>query len=100
MKKKNTISKSIQDKHMEVHYNEKTINVDGKTIHIELQGKISCPILNNKISSLVCSKLMDQPGWPRNSCSDICDQANCKIYKSIKKNVNIKNEKQPKKQDN
>ncbi len=96
MKKINTIAKTIQDKHLEVKYNEKTITIDNKQIHVELQGKINCPILNQKISSLVCSKLMDQNGWPRHSCSDICDQANCKIYKSIKKNVNIKNEKSTK----
>ena len=93
MKTKNTISKAIQDKHVEVHYNEKYLNINGEDIHIELQGKIHCPILNSRISSLVCSKLMDQNGWPRKCDSCCCDNANCKIYKSIKKNIATKNDK-------
>jgi hypothetical protein len=92
MKQKNSVTKAIQDKHVEVHYNEKQLYVNGENIHIELQGKINCPVLNSRISSLVCSKLMDQNGWPRNCDSCICDNAHCKIYKSIKKNIADKND--------
>jgi len=92
MKKKMSVSESIQNKHVEVHYNEKHIHINGKKIHIQLQGKISCPVLNTKISSLVCSKLMDNKEWPRNCDSCICDNANCKIYKSIKKNIEGRND--------
>lgn len=88
-----TVSESIQNKHVEVHYNQKNIRVNGKDIHIELQGKINCPVLNSKVSSLVCSKIMDQKGWPRACDPTICDSANCKIYKSIRKNVASRNEK-------
>ncbi len=83
----NKTSKSIQDKHQEVHYNEKTINVNGRTIRIELQGKITCPVLNSKISSLTCARMMESKGWPRQCDPEICDSAHCKIYKSIKKNI-------------
>lgn len=86
-KKTNAVAKSIQDKHVEIHYNEKHININGESIHIDMQGKINCPVLNNRISSLVCSKLMDQLGWPRNCDSEICKKANCKINESIRKNV-------------
>jgi len=89
-KKVNPVSKSIQDKHLEIHYNEKDIIINGETMHIELQGKINCPVLNSKVSSLVCSKLMDTIGWPRNCNSEICKNANCKIYESIRKNVSNK----------
>jgi len=92
MKKKNIVAKAIQDKHVEIHYNEKTIHVNGEDLHIELQGKITCPVLNSKVSSLVCSKLMDTAGWPRKCDPEICDHANCKIYKSIKKNIATKND--------
>ena len=85
--KTNKTSQAIQDKHVEVQYNEKTININGRTIRIELQGKINCPVLNNKISSLTCSKLMESKGWPRQCDPTICDQAHCKIYKSIQKNI-------------
>ena len=85
--------KSIQDKHVEVHYNEKHFHLENKDIHIEMQGKINCPVLNQKISSLTCSKLMDKKGWPRNIDEFVCDKANCKIYKSIKKNMDLKNDK-------
>ena len=88
------IIQSIYDKHLEVSYNEKKLKINGKTIHVQLQGKITCPILNYKISSLVCSKLMDNKGWPRHCDPAICDSANCKIYKSIRNNMkNKKNEK-------
>ena len=78
---------SIYNKHREVQYNEKYIYIDGKKIHIEMQGKITCPVLNKKISSFTCSKLMEQKGWPRSIDSNICDKAYCKIYKSIQKNL-------------
>ena len=83
--------KSIQDKNVEVHYNEKRIRVGNKDIHIEMQGKISCPVLNSKISSLTCSKLMEQNGWPRAIDECVCDNAHCKIYKSIQKNMANRN---------
>jgi len=83
---KMTIEESIQNSHVEVHYNEKTIRVNSKQYHIQLQGKITCPILNQKVSSLTCSKIMEQKDWPRNVDCNICDRANCKIYKSINKN--------------
>jgi len=79
--------KSIQDKHVEVNYNEKRIHVGNREVHIEMQGKISCPVLNTKVSSLTCSKLMEQKGWPREIDECICDNAHCKIYKSIQKNM-------------
>jgi len=84
--------KVIQDKHMEVKYNEKFIVINNKRIHIEMQGKINCPVLNTKISSLTCSKFMEQKGWPRHIDNHICDRANCKIYKSIQKNMANRNE--------
>jgi len=86
-KKVNVVAKAIQDKHVEIHYNEKYINVNGEDIHIELQGKINCPVLNSRVSSLVCSKLMDTLGWPRKCDPEICKHANCKINESIRKNV-------------
>ena len=82
-----TIYESIQSKHVEVHYNQKFIKVNNKLYHIELQGKITCPVLNTKISSLTCSKIMEQKDWPRNCDPNICDSAHCKIYKSIQKNI-------------
>ena len=82
--------KSIQDKHIELHYNEKKIRINNQNIKIEMKGKINCPVLNDKISSLTCSKLMDQKDWPRNIDHEICDKANCKIYKSIQKNMEVK----------
>jgi len=92
MKNNTSITDSIQNKHTEIHYNEKYIHVKNKDIHIQLQGKITCPVLNSKVSSLVCSKLMDQEGWPRNCNPEICDSANCKIHKSIKKNIEHKHD--------
>jgi len=78
---------SIQDKHVEVHYNDKRIRVGNRDIHIEMQGKITCTVLNSKVSSLTCSKLMEQDGWPREVDECVCDNARCKIYKSIQKNM-------------
>jgi len=89
-KKENIVSKAIQDKNVEIHYNEKVMKYNNKDVHIELQGKINCPVLNSKISSLVCSTLMDTNGWPRKCDSEICKNANCKIYESIRKNVSNK----------
>lgn len=83
------LSQSIVDKHKEVMYNEKTMKkqVRGEPIKVRLQGKINCKILNCKISSLVCSKLMDQSGWPRHIDENVCDyQGNCHIHKAIIKN--------------
>ena len=74
----NVVSESIQNKHTEINYNEKYININGKDIHIELQGKINCPVLNSRVSSIVCSKLMDQNGWPRKCDPNICKSANCR----------------------
>ena len=93
MKTSKKLISAIQDKHTEVHYNEKYININGKDIHIEMQGKISCPVLNCKISSLTCSKLMEQKGWPRKIDEHVCDNAHCKIYKSIQKNMANRNDK-------
>ena len=89
----NDIVKSIQDKHIEVHYNQRSFVLYGKTININMQGKIFCPLLNCKISSLTCSKLMEYEGWPRAIDAYVCDNIKCKIYKSIKKNVENKHEK-------
>ena len=88
MDKNPAVSSSIQDKHLEVHYNEKTISTYNGPVEIRLQGKIFCPVLNAKITPLVCSKLMDVEGWPRSIDPHVCDQqATCFIYKSIKKNM-------------
>lgn len=88
MKKNTTLTKSIQDKHLEIHYNEKTIHTLNGPVSIRLQGKIFCPILNQKITSMVCAKVMDSPGWPRHVDKDVCEcQANCFISKSIQKNM-------------
>lgn len=80
------VTKSIYDKHAEITYNEKIIRLkDGKEAHIELQGKIKCPVLNKEISSIVCSKLMDIDGWPRAIDEDVCTKCKCFINLSIKK---------------
>lgn len=91
------VSKSILDKNLEIHYNEaKTKNRNGRTVPLNLQGKIKCPILNQQISSIVCSMLMDKEDWPRGIDENICKKCKCYIYISIKKfqekkNDNIKN---------
>lgn len=80
------ISKSIQDKNIEIHYNSKHIrNQDGQLIHINMHGKIRCPILNEQISSVICSKIMDKEGWPRAIDPDICKKCDCYINLSIAK---------------
>ena len=82
----NKVSKSIQDKHLEVHYNEKKIRTrEGKIVAINLQGKIKCPVLNQAISSIVCSKLMDKEGWPRFVDQAICKKCNCFVHLSIRR---------------
>lgn len=88
MNNKTTISESVQNKYIEIHYNEKTIYTSDGPILIRLQGKIRCPVLNSNITPMVCFKIMDSPGWPRHMSPDICEnQANCFICKSIKKNM-------------
>lgn len=77
---------AIYNKHLEVHYNEWYIrDKDNKIVHLDLKGKIKCPVLNVGISSLVCSKLMDKPGWPRCVDSSACSKCNCFISLSIQK---------------
>ena len=94
MPKNYNVSSSVIDKHLEIHYNEKTINTPSGSVNIRLKGKIYCPILNHKITPLVCSKLMDVEGWPRCIDPSICDvQATCFIYKSIRKNMLRKKDK-------
>lgn len=91
MKKNTELSKSIQDKHIEIHYNQKCIrSQDGKTVPINMQGKIKCPVINQSISSIVCAKLMDKKGWPRELDPEICKRCSCFIYLSIKKFSEIK----------
>lgn len=91
MNKKTTISKSIQDKYVEIHYNQKTVYTSDGPIMIRLQGKIHCPVLNSSITPMVCAKLMDSHGWPRYFSPGICEhQAGCFISKSIKKNMTKK----------
>jgi len=87
---------SIYNKRTEIHYNEYFIKInDGSSVKIELKGKIKCPMLNIGISSLVCSKLMDKPDWPRGLDPDVCKKCQCFINKSIikfkelKKNENL-----------
>jgi len=89
---KKDLTKSVYDKHLEVQYNEKYLNTTDGIVHIQLKGKIFCPVLNHKISSIVCCKMMDKEGWPRSICPDVCEnQAHCFISKSIKKHVSTKN---------
>lgn len=91
MDKKRKVSESIQNKHTEIHYNVATINTPDGPQRIYLQGKIQCPVLNQKISSIVCYKLMDFPGWPRNVDPCICTQgAQCFVSKSINKHISKK----------
>lgn len=81
------VTNSIYNKSLEIHYNEKYVNTPKGRINIRLQGKIYCKVLNNRITPIVCSKLMDSPNWPRCIDPTICDkQAMCYIYKSIQKN--------------
>lgn len=82
----NIITQSIYDKSLEIHYNEKSIRTkEGNTVKLNLKGKIKCPILNQNVSPIVCTKLMDSPGWPRNINSKICTECNCFINLSIQK---------------
>lgn len=87
MKHNPKVSKSIQDKHTEIHYNDWYVKSRKQKdlIHINLQGKIKCKVLNSKISPLVCSKFMDKEGWPRNIDQSVCNKAECFVYRSIKK---------------
>lgn len=78
------VTSSIQDKHLEIRYNEKVARINGKKTKIELQGKIKCPVLNQGISPIVCAHLMDKEGWPRCMKADICAEAGCFINVSIK----------------
>lgn len=80
------VTRAIYNKHVEIHYNEKTIRLkDGKEAKIELQGKIKCPVLNQGVSSIVCAKLMDIKDWPRQIDPDVCKKANCFVNMSIQK---------------
>ena len=79
------VVKSIYDKKLEIHYNEWIIRKDGKKVKLELKGKIKCPVLNENVSSMTCSILMDKEDWPRNICPDICSKCNCFIHLSIAK---------------
>lgn len=85
------ICESIYNKHTEIHYNNWYINTSNGKIKVELQGKIKCPLLNTSISTLVCSKLMDKKGWPREIDKDICKKCNCYINLSINKYKEQKN---------
>lgn len=82
--KNEALSKSIQDKNLEVHYNEKIVKTKDGLIKLELQGKIRCPVINQNISSLTCSNLMGKPDWPRGIDEKICTKCNCFIQLSIK----------------
>lgn len=94
MAKNTTLTKSIYDKHLEVHYDCKTINTRSGPVEIKLQGKIFCPVLNQKITPIVCSKIMDYDGWPRSIDPNVCTkQASCYICKSISKNMSKKSKK-------
>lgn len=81
----NQVIDSMYSKRIEVHYNEYYINVEKEKIKLELKGKIKCPLLNISISSLVCSKLMDRPTWPRNIDPEVCKKCGCRINLSIAK---------------
>lgn len=78
---------SIYNKNLEVHYNQKMIVTKTGNIPINLKGKIVCPVLNSKITPVVCSKLMDSEGWPRAICPSICENAECYIHRSIQSNI-------------
>jgi len=84
------IIESIYNKQLEIHYNNWETKRDSKTVKIELKGKIRCPVVNEQISSLCCSKIMDNEGWPRNINPEICKECNCFVYLSIKKFQDIK----------
>ena len=85
------LSKSIQDKHTEIHYDEAVMHTPTGPKKLHYHGKISCPVLNQKISSIVCYKLMDQEGWPRCIDPTVCEeQAQCFISNSIKKHIKNK----------
>ena len=85
---KPTIYESIHNKNLEVRYDEKYIKTSQGVKQIKLRGKINCPVLNEKITPIVCSKYMDSEGWPRSISPCICENAECYIYKSINRNVN------------
>lgn len=77
---------SIYNKQLEIHYNEKhSKSKKGKPFKLNLQGKIKCPLLNTRISPIVCSKMMDDKGWPRNIQPNACKDCDCFINLSIKK---------------
>ena len=84
LEKNEALSRSIQDKKLEIHYNEKSVKTKDGLIKLELQGKIRCPVLNCNISSLTCSNLMSKPDWPRGLDEKICTKCNCFIQLSIK----------------
>ena len=80
------VSKAIWDKNLEIRYNEKYIKDEyGRLIHLNMAGKIRCPLLNRNISTIVCSKIMDKPDWPRGIDKNICSKCNCYIHVSISK---------------
>ncbi len=84
-KKTSKLSTSIQDKRLEIHYDEKVINTFKGDVKVKLKGKINCPVLNCKITPLVCSKLMETTDWPRDICPQICSNFRCYISKVIAK---------------
>ena len=84
MIKNEELCRSIQDKKLEIHYNEKSVKTKDGLIRLELQGKIRCPVLNCNISSLTCSNFMSKPDWPRGIDQNICTKCNCFIQLSIK----------------
>lgn len=84
-KKTSKLSTSIQDKRLEVHYDEKYINTTKGSVHVKLKGKINCPVLNCKITPLVCSKLMESSDWPRGIYPHICANFRCYIHNVISK---------------
>jgi len=86
MKEPKPIIKSIYDKRLEIHYNEWYIkNKEEKWVKLDLQGKIKCPVLNESISSLCCSKIMDKEEWPRNIDPNCCKKCSCFVHLSIRK---------------
>lgn len=83
------VTKAVYDKCREIQYNEASINTPNGVQKFQFKGKINCPILNAKIRSVICYKVMDYPGWPRNIDPKICEcQAGCFINKSISKYMN------------
>ena len=81
----NPVINAIFDKRTEIHYDEWYIGTPTGKVKIELQGKIKCPLLNESISSLACSKLMDRLDWPRGIDPDVCKKCECYINLSIRK---------------